>query len=370
MARILHLIDSLAPGGAQTVVRTIFEPQKENQSIFLYALRKRNPFIGICHNNVLGSASKSRFSPAPILGTIRLIRQHKINIIHCHLLRSQLTGWIVKILFFPNIVLVFHQHEDLSCQKKFLCLHKIIHRLFFYISSRKVATIIAVSKSVGDNFGWLGRNKGSKIMVLPNPLSPTPSCGNDRRAIRPTKKSTDGAVIGFAGRIVSSKGWRDFLSAAKIVHRQDKKTTFIIAGSGPEQKSLLQEIERGGLSAWLSYRGHVEKMIDFYSEIDCLVVPSYSEACPMVIIEAFANKVPVIAADIPGIAELISDRSTGFLFEKGSTQKLAKMIVSVIRDDKIRGFVAQNSYLKSKDFASTNYINQLNKLYENLQQQT
>ncbi|MBS8122403.1 hypothetical protein [Candidatus Vampirococcus lugosii] len=62
MKKTLHLIDSMGLGGAQTVVKGIFEKQKDNSNIFLYALRKRDINIKINHQNIFINNSKNKFS--------------------------------------------------------------------------------------------------------------------------------------------------------------------------------------------------------------------------------------------------------------------------------------------------------------------
>ena len=76
--RILHIIDTLWIGGAQTVVKSIFEKQKDNKDIFLFALRKREINIEINHSNVFLYQSKAKYSFAPIKELRRIIKESKI----------------------------------------------------------------------------------------------------------------------------------------------------------------------------------------------------------------------------------------------------------------------------------------------------
>src|SRR3989344_3696257 len=111
--KILHLIDSLGLGGAQTVVKGIFENQRKNKDIFLYVLRKREINIDVDHPNVKIFNSNKKYSLASIQELRNLIEKEQISIIHCHLFRSQVFGWILKRFYFPNIKLIFHEHGQI-----------------------------------------------------------------------------------------------------------------------------------------------------------------------------------------------------------------------------------------------------------------
>jgi len=108
--KILHIIDSLGLGGAQTVVRGIFESQKDNRDIFLFALRRRDITMEIDHINVKIFNSNKKYSFKPLIKLKELIRKEGIEVLHCHLFKSQLFGVIIKIFYFPKIKIIFQEH--------------------------------------------------------------------------------------------------------------------------------------------------------------------------------------------------------------------------------------------------------------------
>ena len=109
MKRVLHIIDSMGLWWAQTVAKWIFEWQKDNSNIYIYALRKRDINIEIDHSNVFSDDSKNKFN-FPILKLRKFIIENNIEVLHCHLAKSQIMWWILKTVFFPSIHLVFHEH--------------------------------------------------------------------------------------------------------------------------------------------------------------------------------------------------------------------------------------------------------------------
>gem|GEM_PF-5934199 len=75
----------------------------------MYALRKRNINIEINHKNIFYNDSKNKFS-FPILKLKKFIEKNNIDVLHCHLAKSQIMGYMLKKLFFPNIKLILHEH--------------------------------------------------------------------------------------------------------------------------------------------------------------------------------------------------------------------------------------------------------------------
>ena len=105
--RVLNLIDHFGLGGAQRGVRDIFN--QDNYNIFLYVLRTSIDQIHVNHNNFKICSSDGRYSLRPIWEIIEIIRKFKPDILHCHLFRSQVLGWLIKKFFCPELIFIFHE---------------------------------------------------------------------------------------------------------------------------------------------------------------------------------------------------------------------------------------------------------------------
>src|SRR3989338_4867280 len=159
--KILHIIDSLGLGGAQTVVKGIFEKQPKNKDIFLYALRKREITTKIKNKNVKIFNSTSKYSLEPIKELRKLIEKEKIDILHCHLFRAQVLGWILKRFYFPKIKLIMHEHGQIF--------QNDIHYNFLMSKMQKeVNLFIAVSKATKQKLIEKAKIDPKKITVLYN----------------------------------------------------------------------------------------------------------------------------------------------------------------------------------------------------------
>lgn len=144
-----------------------------------------------------------------------------------------------------------------------------------------------------------------------------PRIGGERsRARRPTS-----LVVGYAGALAPHKGVHTLLDA---IARLDWTKTVVRIAAAAESGSYAGELRRMARGLNVEFVGRVagEQMPAFLEAIDVLVVPSlWPENVPMAVLEAFARRRPVIASNMPGIAELIDDPA--LLFEAGSSQALA-----------------------------------------------
>lgn len=155
----------------------------------------------------------------------------------------------------------------------------------------------------------------------------------DRVAVLPNAAASQaivdpasGPYVAYAGRMTEEKGVDTLLGAA----RQLPGMEFRLAGGGP----LFDELSRAR-PVNAKFVGFLDRdqMAKFYRSARCLVVPSkWFEMSPMVIAEAMAHGVPVIASRIGGLPELVEDGVTGLLFSPGDAEDLAAKIATLVQD--------------------------------------
>ena len=117
--KVLHIIDTLWLGWAQTVVKGILEWKNSNQN-FLYVLRKTLVIKQIENNNIMICDSTFKFSFSPIFEIKDFIQKNDIQILHCHLARSQVFWYIIKKFFCPKIKLILHEHGEILKMVKYI----------------------------------------------------------------------------------------------------------------------------------------------------------------------------------------------------------------------------------------------------------
>lgn len=356
--KILHIIDSLGLGGAQTVVKGIFESQKENKNLYLFCLRKREINININHPNVAIFDSKAKYSFGPIRNLKRIIEKEKIDILHCHLFRSQVFGWILKKYYFPNIKLIFHEHGRIF-QDNF------IYNLFMRISEKYVDKIIAVSKITKDKLIKKAGILENKIDVLPNfvdlkKFNRDNITWDNKEEKRKLGIKEDEFVIGFVGRLARVKGCEYLIKSLPYL---DFSYKVLIAGDGPEKEKIEKLAKDLGVGGKVMFLGYRENAIFVYSLLDVLIVPSLSEASPMVLYETQAMEIPAIVSNVSGLNEVVKDNKNGLLFESKDYIDLAEKMKNLYPNNDLRKQLIENSLENVKKYSLEEYLINLNKTY-------
>jgi glycosyltransferase involved in cell wall biosynthesis len=97
--------------------------------------------------------------------------------------------------------------------------------------------------------------------------------------------------------------------------------------------TVRREIESSDLATAVRFEGHVPygpKLLDLYDRHDALVLPSFTEGFPQVLLEAMARGVPVVATSVGGVARLVRDGENGLLVDAGDVDSLADALERVI----------------------------------------
>jgi len=137
------------------------------------------------------------------------------------------------------------------------------------------------------------------------------------------------AVIGALGRFTIEKGFSDLLQALYKLKEAGVEFRAVIGGDGSELPQLKMLAGTLGLTGYIQWKGWVEDKAAFYRELDIICVPSLEESFPLVVIEALAHGVPIVATDTPGPASMLTDGVNGLLVPRGNTQAMANALAQL-----------------------------------------
>jgi glycosyltransferase involved in cell wall biosynthesis len=138
--------------------------------------------------------------------------------------------------------------------------------------------------------------------------------------------------LGFLGRLDPIKRIPDLLEA---VRQLGPRVHLHIFGEGSERPHIERTIARLAITGQVTMHGAVARPQDAFRQIDLLVLPSEAEGFGLVLIEAMAAGIAVIATDVPGIRDVVRNGQTGILVPVASPESLAKVIGDLI-DDPVR----------------------------------
>lgn len=139
----------------------------------------------------------------------------------------------------------------------------------------------------------------------------------------------------YAGRIANGKGLLDLLQS--VARCGDKVEKLVLAGATPDpayELSVRQEVERLELGARVTFAGLLDEkaLHDEISRASALVLPSYQETAPMVVQEAMAAGLAVIATTVGGICDQVESGATGLLFKPADVDGLAGLLARLCED--------------------------------------
>lgn len=165
-------------------------------------------------------------------------------------------------------------------------------------------------------------------------------------------RTTNSSIrIGAMARLIHRKGIDTFIRALGALRKQNFDFKAIIAGAGEELETLKKLSDDLGLASYVEFKGWMAAD-DFYKSIDIFCIPSRTEPFGLVILEAWAQRLPVVATMAAGPSELITDQSNGVLVPVDDSKVLAEKFVKIINDKGLRNVLSESGY----STVSKNYL--------------
>lgn len=298
----------------------------------------------------------------------KIVRSEKINILHTNGVTNFLPVFAGRLM---RIKILWHLNDTMNpwiIKKVFL--------LFVNFLSTKIAI---ASEKVGFYYFKNNNQFWDKSVILYAPVDIkkfNPELIDSQIIERLKEKfhiSSSDFVIGTIGNINISKGYEYFIKASKIVKRKEKKAKFIIVGSRLDNKiyyyrRILDLIQRFRLERDVILAGFRENIPEMLSMFDVFVLSSVNEACPIVVLEALAMKVPVVATNVGGVSELIINNESGKVVEPCRPDLLADSILEITHSSK-EGLekMVSNGLKRAKEMFSLDIITRKHKeIYEEI----
>ena len=162
--------------------------------------------------------------------------------------------------------------------------------------------------------------------------------------------SADDFVVICTGELNENKNQKTLIAAAALLRDQIPNLKVLLAGNGPKEQELREQIAAEHLEnvvKLLGYRTDLEKLVP---AVDVVVSCSKREGLPLNIVEAMLCKKPVVASVNRGNAELVTDGVTGFLVPAEIVMKYVNRIYSVYQDSDLAIRLGESGYYKAKKY--------------------
>lgn len=160
-------------------------------------------------------------------------------------------------------------------------------------------------------------------------------------------------VIGYVGRFSQEKGVMNFLQAVKNILEEKPGMQVLMIGCGPLSDRVDEFILKNGLGGNVSVKGWVahDELPGYFNEMRLLVLPSYTEGLPNVMIEAMACGTPVLTTAVGAVPDIVTDDIDGFIMPDNRPETIAKNILRSLDEPRL-GKIADSG----RRFINENYI--------------
>ncbi|MDD2459647.1 MAG: glycosyltransferase [Kiritimatiellia bacterium] len=269
---------------------------------------------------------------AALAGLVGCVRRVRPDLIHAHSAKAGALARAAGALCRVPVVYTPHAFPFLmEGGPRRRAFYRWVERL----ARRGTAVVIAVSREEEAAALALGYAR-ERVVLIPNGVAP---CEAGEVVIR----DTAALRVGFVGRLTRQKGPDLLLDAMQevVVHLPHVRVVFY--GDGPMAAPLRARAEQGPLANPARFAGPFAQSdaVSLLRGVDVAVVPSRWEGCPYVLLEAFQAGVPVVAAAVGGVIDLVRHGENGLCVPPEDPEALGDALLTLLRDAVLRRKLAE-----------------------------
>ena len=328
----MQLVLSLSPGGTERLVIEICKRLSDRVDSMVCCLDRRGEWAAELEGAgipVVALGREPGFQPALGMRIARLIKEHHIDVVHCHHYSPYVYGLMAAMI--ANVELVFTEHGRLSdgepSRKR-----RLVNPLFSLLPGR-VCSVSGDLKQHMVSEGFPTR----RVQVVYNGIEPghRPTSVERGAAREMLGVPQDAFVIGTVGRLDAVKNLRLFLDAHRLLKQRHPSALAIIVGDGPERAALESAAAELGVTSSVGFAGYRQDVRALMPAFDVYVNCSTYEGVSLTILEAMAAALPGVATPVGGNPEVVIDQETGLL-PAARAQSIADALYALANDPRRR----------------------------------
>ncbi len=327
---ILHLIDTLDPGGAETVaVDLVNHLSRERFRPFLGTTRREGALAERILPGVdrLSLGRRRTFDPVALGRLSGFIRRHGISIVHAH--STSLFTAVLATFTQPEVKIVWHDHFGRFGEEE--------RPAWLYGPVvRRTAGVIAVSEALAR---WSREQLGAeRVWYLPN------FAAGSVPGMVPELPGEPGRRIVCVANLRAQKDHPTLLAAMAGVVREEPAAHLLLVGAEvePGAAERVLEMRRAlGLEGHVSLLGRRNDVPALLLGCDVGVLSSSTEGFPLGLLEYGTAGLPAVATRVGQCAELLAEGDAGLLVPPGDPGRLAEALLSLLRSAELRSLLGE-----------------------------
>lgn len=292
------------------------------------AIQREYAALDIPHYQVHGHGRNSHRNARELM---RIIRRERVDVIHTNLYAGETWGRLAALLTQTPIV----THKRGMPYKSRKPVNVLVDWVLNMLSSRIIVVNQAIQREL-QRLQWLPDQKFS--MIFPGIEPDRWVRVSDEEVVELRKKlGLEGKlVVTSVGRLRDLKGQHHLVRAAPQILRQCPDARILLVGHGFLEDQLRAVVKELGLQEKVLLLGSRSDVRQLLSLTHVFVLPSLSEASPVVLMEAAFAGVPSVATWVGGVPEVVRDGDTGVLIPPANPRALATAVVRLLQDAPLR----------------------------------
>jgi glycosyltransferase involved in cell wall biosynthesis len=359
--RVLQLIESEGPGGAEKVVLDLasyLDPEVYSPLAGLMHKGWLHDQLRVNGIEVVHIDNRRAFDLGLLWQLVRLIRHYRVDLIHAHEFTMNIYGAAAAFLTGKVSLATIHGMGYYPDKRRRLAAYRLV-------AAMPSTRLVAVSGFLRDFFcGQTGVNPG-RVLTIANGVDLSRFNGS---VVPRAERNPQRPRIGTLGSLYPVKGHLYLIRAAARVLRHHPGAQFVIAGKETSYKEELQaEAEKLGVGANMQFLPFQEDVPSFLHPLDVFVLPSLQETFSIALIEAMAAGLPVVSTRCGGPEELMMAGENGYLVQPEDDEDLADKILQLLADsDRARRFGEHGRKLAASHFSMDKMITNYQAAYSAL----
>lgn len=323
---VLHITYDMRIGGTEMVIKNIIEgSDKTKCSMSVFCIEEPiGPWgLDLQTNNVdlFSHARQSGFDRNLIFKIRTIVKQNKIDVLHCHQYTPWVYGALASIGLKTRVVFTEHGrfYPDSSSWKR-----KYVNPLLSMFTHRMTAISAATKQALVD-YEWL---KGDKIDVIYNGIHGLETNDADIQNLKSTLSIDSSSLIfGTIARLDPIKNHEMMLNAFAKVLKTSPNCILVIVGDGELMDDLQSQASSLKISQQIRFTGYITYPKEYLGMFDVFLLSSFSEGTSMTLLEAMSLNKPCVVTDAGGNKEIIVHEETGLVTDNDNMDQFANAML-------------------------------------------